>query len=236
MNWEDIKGHEGVIERVRLAAKEHCVILIRRPQVPGVMIARRLVLDLPDVAGLGQTYSAAGLTGRLPVPEDMMAPFRAPHHTVSIAGLIGTPMRTTRAHRSEIDNHWPSRPGEVALAHGGVLLLDELPEFSRRAVEAIGDCVKCGTDFGLFQSVPRVIVATANHCPCGELLVNPRAPHYRECRCTAERRIKYEVRLSSLLKKLNLPVVLAVGTSADLSTNDMIDEAEQIMRDVEGDR
>jgi magnesium chelatase family protein len=126
--------------------------------------------------------------------EGVRMPFRAPHHSVSTAGLLGT-----------VAKGWKLRPGEVSLAHGGVLFLDEAQEFKREAIESIARVVKAGhvalrtTLEGPMLKVPaefRLIVA-CNPCPCG-WRNHPREG--RSCRCTDERIARYMGRLGPLLE------------------------------------
>lgn len=129
------------------------------------------------------------------VADGFMAPFRAPHHTCSLAGLTGT-----------VSQGWKLRPGELSLAHGGVLLLDEAQEFKREAIEAVASAARLGrvllrtTLEGPYLPVPaefRLIVA-CNACPCG--LRGRSSRHDGECRCTEDRIARYMGRLGPLLE------------------------------------
>lgn len=129
------------------------------------------------------------------VADGFRAPFRAPHHSVSLAGLVGT-----------VSKGWRLRPGEVSLAHGGVLLLDEAQEFKREALEAVASAARLGkvllrtTLEGPTLPVPaefRLVVA-CNACPCGRR-GQPRHQE-GECRCTEAQIARYMGRLGPLLE------------------------------------
>ncbi len=181
------------------------------------MMARRLPGILPpldDDAAMEVTaiHSVAGV---LPAGASLVRvpPFRAPHHTISDAALVGGGSNP--------------RPGEISLAHEGVLFLDELPEFSRRALEVLRQPLEEGT-----VTVSRaartvvfparfVLVAAMNPCPCG--FANDLA---RECRCTPQQVARYRGRLSGPLRdRLDLtvevpavpPDLLGMGTLGEPS-------------------
>lgn len=133
------------------------VLLVGRPGSGKTMLARalRAALQAPsesEALEIAEIHSAAGIldVGHTTVP--VARPFRAPHHSVSDAGLVGggrTP-----------------RPGEASLAHGGVLFLDELPEFRMGALEALSRVLRDGST-PHFPAAPALVVASANPCPCG---------------------------------------------------------------------
>ena len=171
-------------------------------------------------------YSAVGLLD--PRRGRMFArPFRAPHHTVSYAGLVG--------------GGSPARPGEASLAHNGVLFLDELPEFNRSALEALRQPLESG-----LLAVARIhgsavfpsrfsLVAAANPCPCGHL-GDPR----RSCRCSEAAIERYRARLSGpLLDRIDLqvhvgpvrPEALAAGRTHDAETSAVVRERVLAARD-----
>ena len=160
------------------------------------MLARGLPTILPDLSfpealETSKIYSIAGL---LPDDLPLMAtrPFRAPHHTISDAGLVG--------------GGQVPRPGEVSLAHNGVLFLDELPEFKKHVLEVLRQPLEDGSVTIARASVSlrfpaRVVLAAAyNPCPCGYY-----GDKRKECTCTPQQIQRYESRLSGpLLDRIDL--------------------------------
>ncbi len=164
------------------------------------MLARRLtsILPLLSYAEALETTAVHSIAGLIEAQVGIVdqRPFRAPHHTITEQGLVGggeTP-----------------KPGEVSLAHNGVLFLDELAEFSRRSLEALRQpledgCVRitrarCSADF----PARPLLVGAMNPCPCGYF----GHPH-RACRCTEQQRVRYRSRLSGpLMDRLDIHVTL----------------------------
>ncbi|MFQ5654030.1 MAG: YifB family Mg chelatase-like AAA ATPase [Planctomycetota bacterium] len=178
----DVIGQERAKRALALAAAGgHNLLLVGPPGAGKSLLARRLPgLLLPpsdeEVLEITQIHSASGLK-RTP---GLLAsrPFRAPHHTVSWAGLVG--------------GGGIPRPGEITLAHRGVLFLDELPEFPRRSLEALREPMEegrisiCRARCSLTFPAAFLLVAAMNPCPCGYAL-HPR----RSCHCSAERIRRY---------------------------------------------
>jgi magnesium chelatase family protein len=154
------------------------------------MLARRLATILPslnreEALEVTQLHSVAGLLARGELVGGR--PFRAPHHSASVAGLLG-------------GGSGRLRPGEVSLAHHGVLFLDELTEFRRDAIEGLRQPLEDGrvviTRVGGAVEFPSrfTLIAAANPCPCG-FDGDPR----RACRCDEHRRLVYRTKLSGPL-------------------------------------
>jgi len=199
LDLADVKGQQAARRALEIAAAgSHHLLMIGPPGGGKTMLARRIGSILPPL-----TYSEAlevtavhSVAGMLPGASGLMTerPFRAPHHTVSDAGLVG--------------GGSPPRPGEVSLAHLGVLFLDELAEFRRSAIEALRQPLEDGVltisrakECATYPASP-LLVAAINPCPCGYA-----GDTSGKCHCGENRIRAYRGRLSGpLLDRIDLHV------------------------------
>ena len=207
----DVKGQAGARRALEVAAAGgHGLLLIGPPGAGKSMLAERLAGLLPAMTASEALASAALLSVSsqgLDARRFGQRPVRSPHHSASAVALVG--------------GGSPPRPGEISLAHAGVLFLDELPEFPRAALEALREPLETGQitiSRAAFQaSYPArfQLVAAMNPCPCGWL--GAFAASGRQCLCNSEAVRRYQARLSGpLLDRIDMQIEVPALRPAEL--------------------
>jgi magnesium chelatase family protein len=227
-DFREIKGQEHVKRALEIAAAGgHNALMMGPPGAGKTLLARALPGILPQLSidealDVMRIYSVADA-----LPPEMMIrsrPFRSPHHTISHAGLVG-------------GGNWP-HPGEISLAHRGVLFLDELPEFGTRVLEVMRQPIEdkvvtiSRAQGSLTFPANFMLVAAMNPCPCGYF-----GDLYKACTCAPSAVTKYQKRISGpLLDRIDIHVDVPRVEYQKLS-DDRLGEPSQVIRErVEGAR
>jgi magnesium chelatase family protein len=210
-DFADVRGQELAKRAVMIAAAgSHNLIMVGSPGAGKTMLAKRVPSILPRLTAeesieTSRIYSALG---KLSPGQPLLVrrPFRAPHHTISNAGLVG-------------GGSTPS-PGEISLAHNGVLFLDELPEFNRTTLEVLRQPLEDGT-VAISRALRAtefpadfMLIASLNPCPCG-YRNDPR----RECHCSVPQVERYMAKISGpLLDRIDIHIEVAAVPFKELSS------------------
>ncbi len=228
-DFSDVRGQELAKRALTVAAAGgHNLLMVGPPGSGKSMLAKRIPSILPELAAQEsvETTRIYSVMGLLPAGESLLArrPFRSPHHTVSDAGLVG-------------GGSTPS-PGEISLAHHGVLFLDELPEFQRRTLEVLRQPLEDGS-VTISRALATtkfpaqfMLIAALNPCPCGY-----RTDFRRECHCSPTQIERYMSKISGpLLDRIDIHIEVPTVAYDDLAQGQAGTSSQEMRKQVTGAR
>jgi magnesium chelatase family protein len=210
-DFSDVKGQESAKRALEIAAAGgHNIIMIGPPGSGKTMLARRMPTILPDMSIIEalETTKIHSVAGRLAADSALVAtrPFRSPHHTISYAGLVG--------------GGTIPKPGEVSLAHHGVLFLDELPEFKKDILETLRQPMEdksvtiSRASSCLTYPASFLLIAAMNPCPCGYF-----GDPMHDCHCSSTEIQRYMSRVSGpLLDRIDIHITVPSVKFKELSS------------------
>lgn len=226
LDMSNVKGQEHAKRALEIAASGgHNVLMSGSPGSGKTLLAKTLTTILPNLTfdeslEISKIYS---ITGALPKEKALITsrPFRNPHHTASSIALVG-------------GGQWP-KPGEISLAHRGVLFLDEMPEFPRSVIEIMRQPLEDGTvtisraNGTLSFPANFVLVAAQNPCPCG-YLNDP----VKNCTCTPGQILKYQKKISGpILDRIDLHIDVPRVETNKLTSDGLGESSQKIKERVE---